>query len=91
MARIARMTRIARIERSRDSLDTRVSRDSRELKNLNFGENSRRVNQSVACSSSQVIMMLRGEAEISTTMEDKITVALCGYLELYDTSYVYQN
>ncbi len=34
---------------------TRVTRDSRELKNLNFGGYSRRVNQSGACSSSDVI------------------------------------
>ncbi len=35
----------------------RVMGDSRELKNLSFGEYSRRVNQSRACSSSDVITM----------------------------------
>ncbi len=40
----------ARIERFR-----RLPRETRELKNLNFGGYSRRVNQSGACSSSDVI------------------------------------
>ncbi len=41
------------------------SRESRELKNLNFGGCSRRVNQSGACSSSDVIM----NSHFATTME----------------------
>jgi len=40
--------------------DLRESRESRELKNLNFGVFSRRVNQSGACSSSDVITIARG-------------------------------
>ncbi len=50
-------------------------------KNLNFGGYSRRVNQSGACSSSDVIMS-RGRKS-QTTMEDKFIVVECGYPELY--------
>ncbi len=61
-----------------------------ELKNLNFGGYSRRVNQSGACSSSDVITS-RGRKS-QTTMEDKLIVVVCGYPELYDTtSYFYKN
>ncbi len=56
-------------------------RESRELKNLNFGRYSRRVNQSGACSSSDVITS--GGRTSETTMEDKVIVAVCGYPELY--------
>ncbi len=55
--------------------------ESRELKNLNFGGYSRRVNQSGACSSSDVIMS--GGRKSKTTMEDKLIVVVCGYPELY--------
>ncbi len=62
----------------------------RELKNLNFGGYSRRVKQSGACSSSDVITS--GGRKSKTTMEDKLIVAVCGYPELYDTtSYFYKN
>ncbi len=54
---------------------------SRELKNLNFGGYSRRVNQSGACSSSDVITS--GGRKSQTTMEDKVIVVVCGYPELY--------
>ncbi len=57
------------------------SRDSRELKNLNFGGYSRRINQSGACSSSDVITS--GGRKSETTMEDKVIVVVCGYPELY--------
>ncbi len=53
----------------------------RELKNLNFGGYSRRVNQSGACSSSDVITS--GGRKSETTMEDKVIVVVCGYPELY--------
>ncbi len=49
-----------------DSL--RIERLTRELKNLNFGGYSRRVNQSGACSSSDVITS--GGRKSQTTMED---------------------
>ncbi len=63
---------------------------SRELKNLNFGGYSRCVNQSGACSSSDVITS--GGRKSQTTMEDKLIVVVCGYPELYDTtSYFYKN
>ncbi len=52
-----------------------------ELKNLNFGGYSRRVNQSGACSSSDVITS--GGRKSQTTMEDKVIVVVCGYPELY--------
>ncbi len=55
--------------------------DSRELKNLNFGGYSRRVNQSGACSSSDVITS--GGRKSETTMEDKVIVVVSGYPELY--------
>ncbi len=55
--------------------------DSRKLKNLNFGGYSRRVNQSGACSSSDVITS--GGRKSETTMEDKLIVVVCGYPELY--------
>ncbi len=49
-----------------------------------------RVNQSGACSSSDVITS-RGRKS-DTTMEDKLIVVVFGYLELYDTtSYFYKN
>ncbi len=60
----------------------RLTRESREWKNLNFGGYSRRVNQSGACSSSDVITSGRIKSE--TTMEDKLIVVVCGSLELYD-------
>ncbi len=47
-------------------------------------EYSRRINQSGACSSSDVIMS-RGRKS-QTTMEDKLIEVVCGYLELYDTT-----
>ncbi len=59
----------------------RLTHHSRELKNLNFGGYSRRVNQSGACSSSDVITS-RGRKS-QTTMEDKLIVGVCGYPELY--------
>ncbi len=63
---------------------------SRELKNLKFGGYSRRVNQSGACSSSEVITS--GGRKSEKTMEDKLIVVVCGYPELYDTtSYFYKN
>ncbi len=40
-----------------------------------------RVNQSGACSSSDVIMI--GGRKSETTMEDKVIVVVCGYPELY--------
>ncbi len=55
-----------------------------KLKNLNFGGYSRRVNQSGACSSSDVITS--GGRKSETTMEGKIIVAVCGYPGLYDTT-----
>ncbi len=62
----------------------------RELKNLNFGGYSRCVNQSGACSSSDVITS--GGRKSRTTMEDKLIVVVCGYPELYDTtSCFYKN
>ncbi len=65
-------------------------RESRELKNQNFGGYSHHVNQSGACSSSDVIMS--GGRKFKTTMEDKFIVVVCGYPELYDTtSYFYKN
>ncbi len=65
-------------------------RESRQLKNVNFGGYSRCVNQSGACSSSDVITS--GGRKSETTMEDKLIVVVCGYLELYDTtSYFYKN
>ncbi len=58
--------------------------------NLNFGVYSRRVNQSGACSSSDVITS--GGRKYETAMEDKLIVVVCGYPELYDiTSYFYKN
>ncbi len=51
----------------------RLTRDSRELKNLNFGGYSRRVNQSGACSSSDVIT-----SGGRKSMEDKLMVVVCG-------------
>ncbi len=68
----------------------RIERLGRELKNLNFGGYSRRVNQSGACSSSDVITS--GGRKSESTMEDKLIVVVCGYPELYDTtSYFYKN
>ncbi len=65
-------------------------RESRELKKLNFGGYLRRVTQSGACSSSDVITS--GGRKYETTMEDKSMVVVCGYPELYDTtSYFYKN
>ncbi len=60
----------------------RIERLTRELKNLNFGGYSRRVNQSGACSSSDVITSCGGRKS-ETTMEDKVIVVVCGNLELY--------
>ncbi len=48
----------------------RLTHHSCELKNLNFGGYSRRVNQSGACSSSDVITS--GGRKSQTTMEDKL-------------------
>ncbi len=56
-------------------------REWRELKNLKFGGYSRRVNQSGACSSRDVITS--GGRESETTMEDKVIMVVCGYPELY--------
>ncbi len=57
---------------------------------LNFGRYSHRVNQSGACTSSDVIT--NGGRKSQTTMEDKLIVVVCAYLELYDTtSYFYKN
>ncbi len=56
-------------------------REWHELKNLNFGGYSRRVNQSGACSSSDVITS--GGRKSETTMEDKVIVVVCVYSELY--------
>ncbi len=68
----------------------RLMRYSREVKKLNFGGYSRRVNQSGACSSSDVITS--GGRKSQTTIEDKVIVVVCGYPELYDTtSYFYKN
>ncbi len=50
-------------------------------KNLNFDGYSRPVNQSGACSSSDVITS--GGRKSETTMEDKLIVVVCGYPELY--------
>ncbi len=61
--------------------NSRHSCESRQLKNLNFGGYSRRVNQSGACSSSDVITS--GGRKFETTMEDKVIVVVCGYSELY--------
>ncbi len=47
----------------------RLTRDSRELKNRNFSGYLRRINQSGACSSSDVITS--GSRKSQTTMEDK--------------------
>ncbi len=55
---------------------SRENRKWRELKNLNFGRYSRRVNQSGACSSSDVITS--GGRKSKTTI-----VVVCGYPELY--------
>ncbi len=60
------------------------------MKNVNFGGYSCRVNQSGACSSSDVIRS--GGRKSQTTMEDRVMVVVCGYPELYDTtSYFYKN
>ncbi|MGL5598393.1 MAG: hypothetical protein ACRDDA_09855 [Aeromonas sp.] len=59
------MTRIERFGR--------LTRDSRELKNMNSGEISRRVNQSGARSSTDVISELK--QNFATKMEDKIIIA----------------
>ncbi len=65
-------------------------REQRKLKNLNFGGYSRHVNQSGACSSSDVITSGGRKSEIA--MEDKLIVVVCGYPELYDTtSYFYKK
>ncbi len=79
----ARMARIEHLGRLTSDFSIRA-------KNLNFGGYSRRVNQSGACSSSDVITS-RGRKS-QTTMEDKLNLAVCGYPELYDaTSYFYKN
>ncbi len=71
----------ARIERFLRSIQLEFQLESRQLKNLNFGGYSRRVNQSGACSSSDVITS--GGRKSETTMEDKVIVVVCGYPELY--------
>ncbi len=77
-----RMNEAARIKR--------LGRLTRELKNLHFGGYSRHINQSGACSSSD--MITSGGRKSEKTMEDKLIVVVCGYLELYDTtSYFYKN
>ncbi len=58
-----------------------ASRIECELKNLNLGGYSHRINQSGACSSSDVITS--GGRKSQTTMEDKVIVVVCGYPELY--------
>ncbi len=58
-----------------------LTHHSRELKNLNFDGYSHRVNQSGACSSSDVITS--GGRKSETTIEDKVIVVVCGYPELY--------
>ncbi len=68
------------------ALIERLGRLTRELKNLSFGGYSRRVNQSGACSSNDVISS-RGRKS-KTTMEDKLIVVVCGSPELYDTTYL---
>ncbi len=73
-----------RRDRQTAALFARMRR--RELKNRNFDVYSHRVNQSGACSSSDVITSRGRKSE--TTMEDKLIVVVCGYPELYDiTSY----
>ncbi len=57
----------------------RLMRHSRKLKNLNWY--SRRINQSGACSSSDVITS--GGRKSETTMKNKVIVVVCGYPELY--------
>ncbi len=88
MKRFARM--IYMLSQCKDAIDkpaalfARMRR--RELKNRNFDVYSHRVNQSGACSSSDVITSRGRKSE--TTMEDKLIVVVCGYPELYDiTSY----
>ncbi len=87
-----RMTRIAQmiymLSQCKDAKDNpaalfaRMRRcEWRELKNLKCGGYSRRVNQSGACSSSDVITS--GGRKSETTMEDKVIVVVCGYPELY--------
>ncbi len=92
-----RMTRIAQmiylLSQCKDAKDNPAAlfarmrrREWRELsifslKNLNFGGYSRRVNQSGACSSSDIITS--GGRKSETTMEDKVIVIVCGYPELY--------
>ncbi len=72
MKRYARM--IYMLSQCKDAIDNpaalfaRMRRLTRELKNLNFGGYSRRVNQSGACSSSDVITS--GGRKSQTTMED---------------------
>ncbi len=62
----------------------------RKFKNVNFGGYSCHVNQSGACSSSDVIT--NGGRKSEKTMEDIFIVVVCGYPELYDTtSYFYKN
>ncbi len=62
------------LSQCKDAID-----NSRELKN--FCGYSRRVNQSGACSSSDVITS--GGRKSETTMEKKVIVVVCGYPELY--------
>ncbi len=86
MTRIARM--IYMLSQCKDAKDNPGAlfacmrrREWRELKKLNFGGYSRRVNQSGACSSSDVITS--GGRKSETTMEDKVIVVVFGYPELY--------
>ncbi len=67
--------------RRREWCELRLLRELSELKNLNVGGYSRRINQSGACSNSDVITS--GGRKSETTMEDKVIVVVCGYPELY--------
>ncbi len=77
------------LSQCKDAIGNPAARMAR-VENLNFGRYSRRVNQSGACSSSDVIAS--GGRKSPKTMEDKLIVVVCGYMELYDTtSYFYKN
>ncbi len=84
--RIARM--INMLSQCKDAKDNPAALFARmrrrklsECKKKNFGGYSRRVNQSGACSSSDVITS--GGRKSETTMEDNVIVVVCGYPELY--------
>ncbi len=70
MTRIARM--IYMLSQCKDAKDNPAAL---------FARMRRRVNQSGACSSSDVITS--GGRKSETTMEDKVIVVVCGYPELY--------